>query len=511
MDSTRSIYRRITLVMIAVLFIVICSTYIYFIINIGRVYEEKAIESIIDVKKEMLKDIVDNLILEIGVTEVQEKQQYKKRTDNASKILQEYYEVSPEEYIDLFIDFCNTDGNKDVLSVAIKNTRSNQVLYKSGVFLSDAPKKADFSSYFLGQYEDYQIHFGVSNDAINNSVKQKISDRIRNRQYPQNTYIWVNEIKNYEGGKDYAIRVVHSELPNIEGEFLSTDSQDATDNYSYAEELESIPKKDAIFFDDHIEKSNNSIVPEKTTYVKRYKKYDWVIAMGVHLEDVESYINISAQEKDVITIKTIRSTIVFMLIIFMLYWLIISRAEQWYYQKYNKNLKDVFIDQLTQTKNRRSAIQHMEKSFKVFKKTGQSPMIMMIDIDDFKQINDTFGHLEGDIVLKNVAYAINNSIRDTDALYRWGGEEFLLICDRLKETDFIAFSNKIISIVGSKEYEFNGKKVKTTISIGVDRFDLLDKTYEEGIQRADIAMYRAKEQGKNRVCIGDICGVNPLI
>ena len=200
-----------------------------------------------------------------------------------------------------------------------------------------------------------------------------------------------------------------------------------------------------------------------------------------------------------------------MLSIFLLYWVIISRVEKWYYKSYNKKLKEeVFIDPLTKTQNRRSATLYLEAAFKEFKETGQTPMIMMIDIDDFKGINDTYGHFEADLVLQSVVEVINHHIRGTDTLYRWGGEEFLLICNGLKEKDVMGFSNKIISIVGSKEYQYDGEKYRATISMGIDKFAPGDESYEDGIKRADMAMYGAKGQGKNRACRGNICWDNPL-
>lgn len=247
MDHIRNIYRKVTLFMVAVLFITICTTYIYFIINTGRVYEEHAVESILDVKKDFLKSIIDNLILEIEFEEAKEKEHYKKWTNNTSQILQKYYERSPENFIDLFISFCNTGGNRELLSVLIRDIKFNHVIYKSGIFIGKNPVKEDFSSYFQDNYGDYEISFGVSNDYIDKSTKEKIASRIRNREYSQNSYIWVNEIKDYNGGEDYAIRVVHPNLPETEGQCLSSDIKDIRGNYPYATELEGVKKDGEVF------------------------------------------------------------------------------------------------------------------------------------------------------------------------------------------------------------------------------------------------------------------------
>lgn len=512
MESTRSIYRKMTLIMVAILFSIICTIYIFFICNIGKVYEENAVESILDVKKEFLKDTIDNLILEIEIIQTREKQHYAQWVINTSQMLQDYYEVSPDNYIDLFINLNETGGNKEAISVFIKDLKLNKTIYLNGVFLEDNSNIEDLASYEINHYDDYEIVFGVSNEYVDNKTKQLIGDRIRGRKFSEDSYIWVNEIKNYKGGKDYAVRVVYPNYPNEEGRYLSSDVPDVVGNYPYEEELKGINENGEIFFNYRFKKRNSgNDISEKISYAKLYEKYDWVIATGVQLDDIQAYIKTSTEETQEIVKEIIRNTVLFMLIIFVFYLLVLSKVETWYYRTYDKRLKEVYIDPLTKTQNRRAATNHIEKAFRHFKKTGESPMIMIIDLDDFKKINDTYGHLEGDRVLKNVVSLINRNIRGTDTLYRWGGEEFLLICNGLKEDGVIPFSNKIITVVGREEYELDGKVYNTTISVGVDRFVSTDKTYEEAIERADIAMYNAKEQGKNRACLGDMCGINPFI
>lgn len=125
----------------------------------------------------------------------------------------------------------------------------------------------------------------------------------------------------------------------------------------------------------------------------------------------------------------------------------------------------------------------------------------MVDVDDFKQINDTFGHDMGDLVLVKICESINNHIRNSDILVRWGGEEFLLLCDGLKKDDVPYFANKLLQAVERCQFEFEGQKKSVTISMGVSYFQTIDKTYEQALKKADEALYIAKEQGKNRVCV----------
>jgi diguanylate cyclase (GGDEF)-like protein len=122
----------------------------------------------------------------------------------------------------------------------------------------------------------------------------------------------------------------------------------------------------------------------------------------------------------------------------------------------------------------------------------------MFDIDYFKQINDTYGHPTGDVVLKTLVQKIRRSIRESDILFRWGGEEFLII---LPESDVNIASNlaeKIRKTVEDLEITFSGKTISVTISMGVGTMSEVD-TSDDLIMRSDKALYAAKEKGRNRV------------
>lgn len=121
-------------------------------------------------------------------------------------------------------------------------------------------------------------------------------------------------------------------------------------------------------------------------------------------------------------------------------------------------------------------------------------VVLMIDVDNFKETNDKYGHFVGDEVLKNISTIIQNHIRSSDYAIRWGGEEFLvlLMCLDMKTGEERARS--LVNVVNDSDV--NG--VKTTISIGVSR---LTKDYEKSFKRADDALYNAKASGKNTVCV----------
>ncbi len=130
----------------------------------------------------------------------------------------------------------------------------------------------------------------------------------------------------------------------------------------------------------------------------------------------------------------------------------------------------------------------------------QTPFsIILLDVDHFKKINDDYGHLVGDHVLMEVARILQNSVRKTDILGRWGGEEFLIICPETDLESCAAVAEKIRSTLQAHPFERIGCR---TASFGVAACAMEDNV-DSCIAQADTALYQAKAQGRNRVCVSD--------
>lgn len=119
--------------------------------------------------------------------------------------------------------------------------------------------------------------------------------------------------------------------------------------------------------------------------------------------------------------------------------------------------------------------------------------LILLDIDHFKTINDTHGHDGGDKVLKQITQVISKAIRGSDMLFRWGGEEFIVILIEVDEKSIIQLSNKLLTEVENQDYSVPGK---ITVSIGATLYREHD-TQDKLIARADKALYEAKEKGRN--------------
>lgn len=154
------------------------------------------------------------------------------------------------------------------------------------------------------------------------------------------------------------------------------------------------------------------------------------------------------------------------------------------------------VDKLTGLYNRVKLDSVLIHELERAKRYNQNIGILLLDIDYFKNVNDTYGHLVGDQVLIAFSKKIQKHIRRSDYLFRWGGEEFLLICLEINQTDIIILSEKIRKEIEQEVFENIGH---ATISIGSTISSNID-TVESIIHRADEALYEAKETGRNKVC-----------
>jgi len=153
------------------------------------------------------------------------------------------------------------------------------------------------------------------------------------------------------------------------------------------------------------------------------------------------------------------------------------------------------IDPLTGAYNRRYFYNISKELISLSKRENQYLSISMIDIDDFKKINDTYGHDKGDNILKELVNLINKTIRDSDLLIRFGGEEFVIVLPHTDIKQSTIILEKIRSII-EKSVFIDG--IKFTISIGISQY-IDNEDIESTLKRADTGLYRAKNSGKNKI------------
>jgi diguanylate cyclase (GGDEF)-like protein len=173
---------------------------------------------------------------------------------------------------------------------------------------------------------------------------------------------------------------------------------------------------------------------------------------------------------------------------------ILSRTEE----KTAEIEKIAFTDDLTGLDNRLFFNSVVEQEFKRFRETGANPFSLVIaDIDFFKKINDQFGHDKGDLALKEMASVLRQSVRSSDLIARWGGEEFVIMLAHIpKDVDIRAVVDRLCKTVEGHKFP---ELPKVTASFGLASIQESDANIEEMFKRADQALYKAKSAGRNRV------------
>ena len=153
-------------------------------------------------------------------------------------------------------------------------------------------------------------------------------------------------------------------------------------------------------------------------------------------------------------------------------------------------------DELTGLANRRNLLQRMEHEFRRHRRFGTSMALLMVDVDHFKRVNDQHGHVVGDHVLREVAVALHDAVRDVDVVGRYGGEEFAIVLPNTTAEAALVVADKVRETVQS---HCAGPVVHVTISVGVGVASEATATVHALIDVADQALYRAKSSGRNRV------------
>lgn len=167
-----------------------------------------------------------------------------------------------------------------------------------------------------------------------------------------------------------------------------------------------------------------------------------------------------------------------------------------------KQLKDeMLLDHLTGLCNRKSLESYLDSKLTDLYRHSWAFGINFIDIDDFKRVNDTYGHDVGDDVLKMIAQNLLSNSRSFDITGRWGGDEFISIMSHVDESQMRLISERFKIMVEKSEVDLNGEKLKITVSIGATIARAGD-TVESLIKRADELLYQSKHEGRNKVSFG---------
>lgn len=359
-------------------------------------------------------------------------------------------------------------------------------------------------SQFWHEYlvDDNQVIISIYEDWIYQQVVAQTRGIIYQQTFDKNEYIWVNEIVNWSGGDKYAIRRIHPNLRDTEGQWLSTETTDRLGGKPYKEELEGVKKDGSLFFYYYFIELNSDTISKKLSYAELYEPYNWIVAMGVYVTDLEEVMSVYKAESTSIFLLAISRLSPFLLLFFIIIGILYYININNFVARFQKEIQyEANHDPLTGILNRRLADLYLKGIFRDFNRNGKSPAIVMLDIDDFKKINDQWGHDIGDKVLQSLTKTIQSSLRTTDYLFRWGGEEFLLMYPNIEDDELESLGKRLNILISSIKIEFTHRDVPQsitiTVSIGISKIRIVDSSPQDSIKRADIALYMAKDAGKN--------------
>lgn len=172
-------------------------------------------------------------------------------------------------------------------------------------------------------------------------------------------------------------------------------------------------------------------------------------------------------------------------------------AESAYFEEV---FKLTITDGLTQVHNRRHFDEALEREFLRARRHARPLSLLVLDIDFFKRINDQYGHLAGDQVLRELASLVQGRVRRDETIARYGGEEFVVLLPETPLEGAVSLAENLRARIESHSFVFQGVTIPVTVSIGCATFAQSDSTGPDLFRRADEKLYQAKQGGRNRVC-----------
>ena len=324
-------------------------------------------------------------------------------------------------------------------------------------------------------------------------------------------YYFIYELHDIDGGDGFATMLINSNRPDLVGQRLSDDYADARGKKFRKEFLQGIRENGETHVVYWYKKPDGSGEGRKLSYFKYDPTWNWVLARGVYLDRLDE--TIAAQKAELK--EKVRNDIIILCILFfgavviaLIVAYFFSRELQEIFNRYRnqqrENLekleelnraleKQSQTDVLTQIFNRRFFNMQLAKEAARSTRHRTPLSVLMFDIDHFKAINDKHGHLAGDRILQELSALVQDNIRQSDFLARWGGEEFALLTPGVGLKNSGKFAEKLRCLI--EKYDFRIDQ-PLTCSFGVSCF----KAGEEIstlMQRADQALYQAKDSGRN--------------
>lgn len=329
----------------------------------------------------------------------------------------------------------------------------------------------------------------------------------------QKEYIFVYAINDLSGGEQFATMLVNPNRPDLINKKVSDIFTDAKGRMFRKEMLEGIRQNQEAFVTYWYKKPGHDGIFQKISYFKYYPKWRWVVAKGSYLDDLDARVaqmqeQLTDEINQTIFLLAIFLTVTCICFLFLAYFFSkrlgllfegykkIQKKHQKKLERLNRILrKQASTDPLTAIHNRAYFNSRLNEEISRSRRY-QTPLgLILFDVDYFKEINDTYGHLEGDHVLKTLAHLCLTNIRSSDVLARWGGEEFVILVPESNKDDALNLADKLRLMIEKHHFD---RGFQITCSFGVT-YLLPKESDDDFINRVDNALYHSKENGKNMV------------
>ena len=475
-------------------------------------YSEQLYSNALELKTGFIKSIVQTLGSDVSSEKEAQNEEFTVRLENSKDYVSDiisHTDKKPEVAVKDYLK-SREDGSDWTYLAYDKET--NEIIMDSDGLLGDSFNgdieeiESCFSAFEKLTFGNTIIIYGITNDYLKNYVLEDISRKVMDDDYEDDTLLWINEIRNFEGGYNYAVHIADSDGRIKKGRLLSTDTTDAAGNTYLAAELDMLKESGEALYTYQMKKEGTEDTYPILVYAKLVKDYNLVVGMQSDMRDV----TLSVEE----TRKTVNKYLYLLeagliftfLVLIVLVGYSTARTERVLTTNETKLLvRKVQNDALTGATSRQFGEEKLREFFQAFKEGKPSPVIMILDVDYFKQINDTYGHDVGDAVLRRVVTGLYRTIRQSDYLIRWGGDEFIGV--------YLGVTHENIEIVAEKVMESvrlvrvvteDGTEIKVTASVGFAEFGDSDEEYGDGLKRADNMLYKSKLGGRNQYNIAKV-------
>lgn len=346
-------------------------------------------------------------------------------------------------------------------------------------------------------YRYKTLYIISAQDSIDKKAQEHIYKIIHATQYGRDGYVWVNEVLNYEGGRDYAVCRIQPKLVSAEGQYLSTDALDAEGDYPYLIELEGIKENGNIFYTSSFKNRKDDTVRERACYARLYEPFNWIIATSTPLDDVLLYSNALNKENQETLSKILIYTIILLIMIFIgdIFLILFNNKKMKEKVHLEEKLKKADYESMTGVL-RRGAGEYKVRDY-LSSANYKNGMLIVVDLDDLKYINDNLGHRAGDEAIIGIANVLKSSFRSSDIIMRYGGDEFVVFVPE-EGNNLEAVRNRMGMLVKKVAAISVGENKEKNIHCSVGyATTITGDTFDTLFSRADKALYYVKKNGKN--------------